>query len=250
MIGSRWLSNSRTTSYMAAVLAVINLLLVNLGGMMAAPATRAWAENPVTPPAPIRIVALGDSLTAGYMLPPAEAFPAQLAAALMVRGHTVEIINAGVSGDTTSDGLARFEWSVPEGTEAVILELGANDALRGINPATARKNLDALLAKLKARNIDVLLAGITAPQNWGTEYAVAFNTIHKDLSEKYGTLLYPFFLDGVALKPELSLSDGLHPSGKGVAVIVERIRPMAEELLARVKARRASMAKNEVGSKN
>jgi acyl-CoA thioesterase I len=232
------------SSYMGIALIVINLLFVNLGVMMAAPATQARAGSPAPQASPLRIVALGDSLTAGYLLPPAEAFPAQLAAALKARGHTVEMINAGVSGDTTAAGLERFDWSVPEGTDAVILELGANDALRGIDPATARKNLDEILAKLKARNIDVLLAGMSSPQNWGADYADDFNTIYKDLSAKYGTLLYPFFLDGIALKPELNLSDGLHPTGKGVAVIVDRILPSVEVLLARVAERKAATAKN------
>ena len=233
----------RTPPYMGLALIVINLLLVNMGVMMAAPATLARAEAPDTS-APVRIVALGDSLTAGYLLRPSDAFPAQLAVALTKRGHSIEMINAGVSGDTTANGLERFDWSVEDGTEAVILELGANDGLRGIDPAAARKNLDAILAKLKARNIEVLIAGITAPQNWGQDYADAFNVIFKDLSAQYGTLYYPFFLDGIALKPELNLSDGLHPTGKGVAVIVERILPSVEALLERVKARRLASARN------
>lgn len=228
--------------YMGVALIVINCLFVNLGVLMTAPATQARAESPQ--PAPVKIVAFGDSLTAGYMLPPPEAFPAQLAAALKARGHNVEIANAGVSGDTTAAGLERFDWSVPEGTDAVILELGANDALRGIDPATARTNLDAILAKLKARNIDVLLAGMSAPKNWGADYSDEFNVIYQDLSTKYGTLLYPFFLEGIALKPELNLSDGLHPTGKGVAVIVERILPSAEALVARVIQRKAASANN------
>ena len=231
-------------TYLGLALIVFNLLFVNLGVIMAAPATQAWAGNPATQTSPLRIVALGDSLTAGYLLPPAEAFPAQLAAALKARGHTIEMINAGVSGDTTAAGLERFDWSVPEGTDAVILELGANDALRGIDPAVARKNLDEILLKLKARNIDVLLAGMSSPQNWGADYADDFNTIYKDLSAKYSTLLYPFFLEGIALKPELNLSDGLHPTGKGVAVIVERILPSVEALVARVAERKATTAKN------
>jgi acyl-CoA thioesterase I len=189
---------------------------------------------------PIKIVAFGDSLTAGYMLAPADAFPAQLAKALKARGHDVDVANAGVSGDTTAAGLERFDWSIPDGTEAVILELGANDALRGVAPEIARKNLDAILAKLKAANIDVLLAGISAPKNWGADYADEFNAIYSELSATYGTLLYPFFLEGVALKPELNLDDGLHPTGKGVARIVENILPKVESLIERVKTRRAA----------
>lgn len=212
------------------------------GGMMAAPATQAWSQVPLASNGPVRIVAFGDSLTAGYMLPPEGAFPAQLAAKLKTRGYNIEMINAGVSGDTTANGLERFDWSVPDGTDAVILELGANDALRGIEPVTARKNLDAILSKLKARNIEVLLAGMSAPQNWGANYADEFNAIYKDLSQTYATLLYPFFLEGVALKPDLNLSDGLHPTVKGIGVIVERITPAAEALIARVLARRVQPA--------
>lgn len=174
------------------------------------------------------------------MLPPSEAFPAQLAKALNAKGYAVEIANAGVSGDTTSNGLERLDWSIPQGTEAVILELGANDGLRGIPPASARKNLEAILAKLKERGIEVLIAGITAPQNWGAKYADEFNPMFADLATKYGALLYPFFLDGIALKPELNLSDGLHPTGKGVGIVAERILPSVEALIDRVKARRAA----------
>ena len=223
-----------------AALFVADVLFVNAGVAMLVPVGPAFAAD--APSRPIKIVAFGDSLTAGYLLPPKEAFPVQLAAALNAKGHLVEIENAGVSGDTTAGGLERFDWSIPDGTDAVILELGANDGLRGIDPAIARKNLDAILTKLKARNIDVLVAGIIAPENWGRVYSDQFNRMFSDLSDKHGTLLYPFFLDGVALKPELSLTDGLHPNGKGVGVIVERILPVAEQLLDRVRARRLAAA--------
>jgi len=192
--------------------------------------------------APVRIVAFGDSLTAGYMLKPNEAFPVQLAEALKATGATVEIANGGVSGDTTAAGLARLDWSIPAGTDAVILELGANDALRGIDPKVTRANLDAILTKLRDRNIEVLLAGMKAPKNMGATYEAAFDAIYADLAEAHGALLYPFFLDGVALDSKLNLDDGLHPTGEGVGVIVARILPKVEELITRVREKHAASA--------
>lgn len=179
-----------------------------------------------------KIVVLGDSLVAGYQLPPGKGFPDRLQASLTAAGIQAEIIGAGVSGDTTSGGLSRLDWSVPEGTDAVILELGANDALRGLPPETSLKNLDMIIEKLKARNIRILLAGMLAPPNMGEDYAKAFNSIYGNLAEKYGLSLYPFFLDGVAANPALNLADGIHPNEKGIEVIVERILPMVEELIA------------------
>lgn len=192
---------------------------------------------------PIRIVAFGDSLTAGYLLPESASFPNQLEAALKARGHDVVVENAGVSGDTTAAGLARFDWSVPEGTDAVILELGANDALRGLDPKLARTNLDAIVTKLKARGIPVLLAGMLAPKSLGSDYAAAFDPIFGDLAKTHDLILYPFFLEGVATDPALNLDDGLHPNKMGVARIVEGIMPKAEELLAKVRQSRAADAK-------
>lgn len=189
---------------------------------------------------PIRIVAFGDSLTAGYMLPPKDAFPVQLEAALKAKGFDVVIANAGVSGDTSAGGVARLDWSVPEDTEAVILELGANDALRGVDPDLTRQSLERIITALKARNIEILLAGMSSPENWGKDFADSFNAIYRDLAVKYDLVLYPFFLEGIALKPEFNLADGLHPTGKGVGMIVERILPKTEELLQRVTARRAA----------
>jgi acyl-CoA thioesterase I len=206
-------------------------LLVNL--LLAVVAVHAAQAEP-----PIRLVAFGDSLTAGLGLPSSKSFPSQLSRAVEAKGYAVDIENAGVSGDTTADGLKRFDWAIPDGTEAVILELGANDILRGIDPARARTNLDKLLTKLKARNIEVLLTGMKAPENWGTEYADAFNPIYGDLAKKHGVLLYPFFLDGVAMENKLNQSDGMHPSAKGVALIVERMLPSVEQLIERVEARR------------
>ena len=197
----------------------------------------AMCANAAGPPKPLKIVAFGDSLTAGYLLPPPEAFPAQLEKALHARGHAVEIANAGVSGDTTSGGLARFSWAIPEGTDAVILELGANDALRGIDPKVARANLDRLLGEISKRGVPVLLAGMKAPRNWGDAYATEFDAIFPDLAQKHGALLYPFFLEGIVLDQKLNLGDGLHPNGPGVAVIVERILPLAEQLLEQARKR-------------
>jgi acyl-CoA thioesterase-1 len=196
-----------------------------------------------SPSGPIRIVAFGDSLTAGYMLRPADAFPDQLQKALTAKGHDVTIANAGVSGDTSAAGLARLAWSVPEGTEAVILELGANDALRGVDPELTRTSLERIVGALKARNIEILLAGMSSPENWGADYSDAFNAIYRDMAKAHGLVFYPFFLEGVALKPDLNLADGLHPTAKGIAIIVERILPKAEELIARVAARRAPAVK-------
>jgi acyl-CoA thioesterase-1 len=190
--------------------------------------------------APTRIVVLGDSLVAGYQIKASDAFPAQLERALKVRGHAVEVANAGVSGDTTAGGLERVAWSVPKGTDAVILELGANDALRGLDPARAKANLDKILTQVKAAGADVLLAGMVAPGNWGDDYARAFDAIYPELTAKHGTLLYPFFLDGIALDAQLNLGDGLHPNPKGVAEIVRRILPTVEALIARVRARQAA----------
>ncbi len=189
--------------------------------------------------APLKIVAFGDSLTAGYGLKPADAFPVQLARALKAKGYAVDVINAGVSGDTTGAGLARFDWAIPDDTDAVILELGANDAFRGQDPKITLKNLDKILAKLRARNIEVLIAGMVAPRGLGEKYAQAYDPIFKQLSQKYGQLHYPFFLEGVALNPKLNLPDGLHPTAKGIAMIVKRILPSVEQLIDRAKARLA-----------
>ncbi|MCB1521559.1 MAG: arylesterase [Hyphomicrobiaceae bacterium] len=189
--------------------------------------------------APIRIVAFGDSLTAGYGLRPGQSFPEVLEAALKSRGHRVEVVNAGVSGDTTAAGLERFEWAVGADADAVIVELGANDALRGLPPDRARDNLDRILAKISERGLPLLVAGMRSPENWGGEYRDAFARIFPDLANKHDAILYPFFLDGVALDPKLNLADGLHPNARGVTVIVERILPDVERLIARVEAQRA-----------
>ncbi|POF32672.1 arylesterase [Roseibium marinum] len=186
--------------------------------------------------ADLKLVVLGDSLSAGYQLAPEEGFPEQLQRELDARGHSVEVVNAGVSGDTTSGGLSRLDWSVGPDTDAVIVELGANDALRGISPEITRKNLEEITRRLKDRGIEVLLAGMLAPRNLGPEYADAFDPIYADIAITQHTLLYPFFLDGVALDPDLNLSDGMHPNADGVAVIVENILLKVEELLAKAQS--------------
>jgi len=189
---------------------------------------------------PVKIVAFGDSLTAGYGLPAQEAFPAKLEAALKAKGINVEIGNAGVSGDTASGGLARLDWSVPEGTDGVILELGANDALRGIDPKVTRAALEKIVQQLRARKIEVLLCGMRSPRNLGADYAQTFDSIFPDIAASHKLVLYPFFLDGVAVDPKFTLGDGLHPNTAGVDMIVGRILPKTEELIARIRAKPAA----------
>jgi acyl-CoA thioesterase I len=191
---------------------------------------------------PLVLIAFGDSLTAGYKLPPDASFPAQLEAALKARANNsddVRVVNGGVSGDTAADGLARLDWTVPDDADGVIVELGANDALRGIPPDQTSKTLGAILAKFKQRRIPVLLTGMQAPRNWGLEYTQAFAAIFPALAQEHGVLLYPFFLDGVAFIPSLNQTDGLHPTREGVAIIVERIMPGVERLIDQAKAARA-----------
>jgi len=191
---------------------------------------------PVAPAAaePIRIVALGDSLTAGFRLPAGATFPAKLEAALRARGHEVVIANAGVSGDTAGAGLARLDRSVPAGTDGVILELGANDGLRGVDPAIVEGTLDAILSRLAARRIPVLLTGMLVPPDRGLAYMARFQAIYPRLAQRHGVPLYRFFLSGVAAMPRLNLPDGLHPNAAGVDVIVARMLPTVEAWLATV----------------
>ena len=187
---------------------------------------------------PVRIVALGDSLTAGLGLPANAAFPARLEQALNAKGMAVEITNAGVSGDTASAGLARLDWSVPEGTDAVIVELGANDTLRGTDPKVTREALEGIVGRLRERRIEVLLAGMRAAPNLGPDYGRDFDAIYPDLAARNDLLFYPFFLDGVATDAKLNQRDGLHPTAAGVDAIVARILPKAEALVARVRDKR------------
>jgi acyl-CoA thioesterase-1 len=190
--------------------------------------------------APVKIVAFGDSLTAGLGLAEKDGFVPRLQAALAAKGIAAQIVNAGVSGDTASGGLARLDWSVPEGTDAVILELGANDMLRGIRPQITRDALETILRLLTDRHIAVLLCGMRAAPNLGADFGQSFERIYPDLAAKYGALLYPFFLDGVIADPSLNQRDGLHPNPAGVDVIVARILPAVEQLIARVRAQHPS----------
>lgn len=180
---------------------------------------------------PPRLMILGDSLTAGYGLPQDQAFPVRLEAALRAKGRTVAVINAGVSGDTTAGGLARLDWALAANPTHVLVELGANDMLRAVDPGVTRKNLDAIVTKLKARGINVMLAGMYASPNLGKTYTEAFKGLYTDLAAKHGVRLYPFFLDGVAAERGLNQDDGIHPNEKGVAVIVKRILPSIEKFL-------------------
>ena len=180
---------------------------------------------------PYRIVGFGDSLMAGYSLEAGQGFPEKLEKALREKGHDVVIANAGVSGDTTSGGLSRLDWSVPDGTQLVILELGANDMLRGVGPDVIEKNLDAMISRLQERNIAVLLAGMQAAPNLGPDYRAAFDAIYPRLAEKHGVPLYPFFLDGVAADHAYLLDDGMHPNAAGIDRMVERLLPTVEKLL-------------------
>ena len=195
---------------------------------------------PANAQTPVKIVALGDSLTAGYGLPDKDGFVPRLNAALAAKGIAADVANAGVSGDTASDGLARLDWSVPQGTAADIVELGANDMLRGIKPEIVRDALETILRQLAAQHIAVLLCGMRAAPNLGAEYGQAFDRIYPELAAKYGVPLYPFFLDGVASNLNLTQRDGMHPNAAGVDVIVGRILPKVEDLIARVRSQRPS----------
>jgi acyl-CoA thioesterase-1 len=229
-------SQVQARSYGAAIRRV-QALIAAVGFVLAlfAAVLPARAQQP-----PVKLVLLGDSLTAGLGLPAAQAFPSRLAGALKTKGLAVDISDAGVSGDTSSTGLARLDWAVPEGTDAVIVELGANDALRGVDPKITRAALDKILGRLKERGIEVLLTGMQAPRNLGSEYARGFDGMYADLAQAHGALLYPFFLDGVVTDAKLNQHDGIHPNAAGVDVIVERILPKVEELITRVRAKSPS----------
>ena len=199
-----------------------------------------WAQVPATAPAkPVKMVVLGDSLSVGLGLQASAALPARLQKALSDKGIKVDMINAGVSGDTSSGGRDRLDWSIPEGTEAVILELGANDALRGIDPAVTRAALTDILTRLKARKIAVLMCGMLAPPNYGSEYSARFNAIYPELAKSFGVPLYPFFLEEVAAEAKLNQADGLHPTAEGVDVIVKNILPMVEAFLGTISGQRS-----------
>jgi acyl-CoA thioesterase-1 len=211
---------------------VLSLLLL-------APATAFAEATAARETKPVKMVVLGDSLSAGLGLSAPAAFPARLQKALKSKGIAVDIINAGVSGDTSSGGRDRLDWSVPEGTEAVILELGANDALRGVDPKVTRSALTDILTRLKARKIAVLLCGMYAPPNYGADYSARFNAIYPDIAKEFGVPLYPFFLEGVATEAKLNQPDGLHPTADGIDVIVKNILPTVEAFLGAITAQRS-----------
>jgi acyl-CoA thioesterase I len=215
----------------------VHMVVLGVALMAAAPS---FAQAPAGNVAkPIKMVVLGDSLSAGLGLSASSAFPARLQNSLESKGIAVDMINAGVSGDTSSGGRDRLDWSVPEGTEAVILELGANDALRGIDPAVTRAALADILTRLKARGIPVLLCGMVAPPNYGSDYSARFNAIYPELAKSFGVPLYPFFLEGVATDAGLNQADGMHPTAEGVDVIVRNILPMVEAFLGAISGQRS-----------
>ncbi|HVB15812.1 MAG TPA: arylesterase [Stellaceae bacterium] len=196
--------------------------------LLAAAAAEAAPTAGAPPP---EIVVFGDSLASGFGLPQNEAFPAQLAARLKAEGIAVHVVNAGGSGDTTTDGLARLDWSLADKPALVLLEFGANDMLRGIDPKLVRANLDAMITKIQASGAKVLLLGMEAQANWGNDYKQRFDRIYPELAREHGVALYPFFLEGVAMDPKLNQPDGLHPNEEGVAVLVERIAPYVVRLI-------------------
>jgi acyl-CoA thioesterase I len=215
----------------------VQMLVLGLAMMAVEPV---FAETSAAiEPRPIKMVVLGDSLSAGFGLAAPDAFPEKLQKALKVNGLAVDMINAGVSGDTSSGGRDRLDWSVPQGTQAVIVELGANDALRGTDPAVTRAALTDIVARLKARGIAVLLCGMLAPPNYGSDYSARFNTIYPDLAKSSGVPLYPFFLDGVATDSRLKQADGLHPTAEGVDVIVKNILPTVQAFLGAISGQRS-----------
>ena len=209
-------------------------------GVVLMTAGTGFAQTPGSAaPRPIKIVVLGDSLSAGLGLSGSAAFPERLQKTLESKGIAVDISNAGVSGDTSSGGRDRLDWSVPDGTQAVILELGANDALRGTDPAVTKSALSDILTRLKARGIAVLLCGMVAPPNYGSDYSARFNAIYPDLARSFGVPLYPFFLQGVAADAKLNQADGMHPTAEGVGVIVKNILPTVQAFLGTISGQRS-----------
>ncbi len=209
-----------------------------LGGLPASHINRADGAE-AAEDRPIRILAFGDSLTAGYGLDdPAKAFPAQLEARLKNEGYNIVILQAGVSGDTTSGGRSRLEWSLAEKPDAVIVALGGNDALRAVDPAITADNMNFIVRRIQQEGIPVLVAGMLAPPNLGRDYGERFNAVFSDVATDTGALFYPFFLDGVVADPALNQADRIHPTAEGVSIIVSRIMPTVEKLIARVKENR------------
>lgn len=218
--------------YISAI-ATLGLAVFIAGALAPARAEEAPGENEE-----IVILAFGDSLTAGYQLPPDAAFPAQLEAALRTKGRKVRVVNSGVSGDTTASAFGRLEWSLNEKVDAVIIELGANDALRGLAVNETEETLGKIIEQFKARDIEILLVGMEAPRNWGEAYVSDFRAMYERLAARHGVPLYPFFLKDVATVAALNLPDGLHPTAKGVAVVVQNILPNVEPLIERVREKR------------
>jgi acyl-CoA thioesterase-1 len=210
-----------------------------LGLLLLAPAAAVAQTTAARETRPVKMVVLGDSLSAGLGLSAPAAFPARLQKALQSKGIAVDMVNAGVSGDTSSGGRDRLDWSVPEGTQAVIVELGANDALRGVDPKVTRSALTDILTRLKARGIAVLLCGMYAPPNYGADYSASFNAIYPDIAKQFGVPLYPFFLEGVATEAKLNQPDGIHPTAEGVDTIVRNILPAVEAFLGAITGQRS-----------
>jgi acyl-CoA thioesterase I len=215
--------------------AVIKIILCVLTVALMGAAHAAVTPKPAKP---VRILVLGDSLIQGYGLPPGQDFPNQLERALRAKGVNVEIINGGVSGDTSAGGMARVTWSLSDKPDAVIVEFGGNDALRGLAPLDTQRNIASILNVLRARKIPTLLAGVKSPRNMGADYTREFDGVFPKLAKNYNVLFYPFFLDGVAAVPALNQRDGIHPNERGVAVIVQRITPSVMQLIAQARKRR------------
>jgi acyl-CoA thioesterase I len=216
----------------------VHMLVLSVVLMTAATGAFAQATAPAAAK-PIKMVVLGDSLSAGLGLAAADSFPQKLQKALQAKGIAVDMINAGVSGDTSSGGRDRLDWSIPPGTDAVIVELGANDALRGTDPKLTRAALTDILTQLKARGIAVLLCGMLAPPNYGNDYAAQFNAIYPDLAKSFAVPLYPFFLDGVVTDAKLNQADGMHPTAQGVDVIVKSMLPTVQAFLGAISGQRS-----------
>ena len=221
---------------------LVGLVAILAPTIMAPDLALSAAQTPKVAAQPVRILAFGDSLTQGYGVPPGTEFPARLERALNAKGLDVTVINAGVSGETSAGGLARIDWLLGDGQsgpDAAIVQLGANDGLRGLSSVEMEKNLDFILAKLKTRGIPVLVAGMKAPRNFGARYAADYDAVFPRLAMKYDALFYPFFLEGVALDRALVQPDGLHPNPAGVDAIVKAITPFAERLAQQARTRRA-----------
>jgi acyl-CoA thioesterase I len=218
--GTRW-------AHFNAIWLILAIFAAGINGIAAAAAK------------PVKILAIGTSLTQGYNLPPGTEFTAVLQAQLKAKGHDVVIVNAGVSGDTSAGGLARLDWALSDDVAGAIVELGSNDALRGLDVAGTRTNLDQLLGKLKGRKVAVLFTGMKSPRNLGPDYVAAFDALYPELAKKHGVLFYPFFLEGVAANLKLNQADGIHPNEAGTKVIVKGILPYAEKLLGQIKAKPA-----------